>query len=152
MFGILKAQFRCLKVPVLWQDAEKVDNMFHTCCILHNMLLEWSGLEEAMVQDALAGREWSNEVYDANLVGVKETWHDWEDCGRYRNIVNKSVQISAMYDASGCGLKGIVTDGFEETDGVPGWRDLREKLIHNFTYRCKKMRHTIMWPSFKLIK
>jgi hypothetical protein len=44
VFGILKQRFRILKLPQLWMaDADgrstKLDNVFQTCCVLHNMLL-----------------------------------------------------------------------------------------------------------------
>jgi hypothetical protein len=48
-FGILKKRFRILKIPQLWtadhpeSPTLKLDNVFHTCCILHNMLLREDG-------------------------------------------------------------------------------------------------------------
>ena len=48
-FGSLKKRFRILKIPQLWtpDDSDrpllKLDNVFHTCCILHNMLLRVDG-------------------------------------------------------------------------------------------------------------
>lgn len=42
-FGRLKKRFRILKIPMLYHDVRKVDNVFYTCAILHNMLLKWDG-------------------------------------------------------------------------------------------------------------
>jgi hypothetical protein len=44
-FGVLKGRFRILKLPIQYQDEKRVDTLFHACCILHNMLLEWRGLD-----------------------------------------------------------------------------------------------------------
>ena len=38
-FGILKGRWRCLKLPILFYDQNEIDNMFFTCCILHNIIL-----------------------------------------------------------------------------------------------------------------
>lgn len=47
-FGSLKKRFKILKIPILYHTVERVDNVFFTCAILHNMLLKWDGygLEE----------------------------------------------------------------------------------------------------------
>ena len=40
VFGMLKKRFRALKVPILIQDAAVVNNLWITCCTLHNILLD----------------------------------------------------------------------------------------------------------------
>jgi hypothetical protein len=45
-FGILKIRFRLLRNPVVYQDGETISNAFKTACMLHNMLLEYDGLNE----------------------------------------------------------------------------------------------------------
>ena len=42
-FGILKARFRLLKLPVRIHTFSEIDDLFHTCCILHNMCLDFDG-------------------------------------------------------------------------------------------------------------
>lgn len=44
-FGILKGRFRCLKLPIYYQSKSLIDNMFFTCCILHNILLNVDGYD-----------------------------------------------------------------------------------------------------------
>jgi hypothetical protein len=39
-FGIVKQRFRILKVALLCQEVSDVRNIFMTCCIFHNMLLD----------------------------------------------------------------------------------------------------------------
>lgn len=45
-FGILKIRFRLLRNPVVYQDADIISNAFKTACMLHNMLLEFDGLND----------------------------------------------------------------------------------------------------------
>ena len=40
-FGAMKKRFRILKVSLLFRDAADVQNIFLTCCVLHNMLLNY---------------------------------------------------------------------------------------------------------------
>lgn len=44
-FGTLKGRFRILKLPVVYYKREDIDNLFFTCCILHNMLHAYDGLD-----------------------------------------------------------------------------------------------------------
>ena len=46
-FGILKARFRVLKLPIRLESFDVIDNMFVTCCILHNMCLESDGFDDS---------------------------------------------------------------------------------------------------------
>ena len=39
-FGALKKRFKVLKIPLLFRDASFMKNIFLTCCVLHNMLLQ----------------------------------------------------------------------------------------------------------------
>ena len=42
-FGILKGRFRILKVGIRLHGVQVVDDIWFTCCALHNMLLEVDG-------------------------------------------------------------------------------------------------------------
>jgi hypothetical protein len=44
-FGILKGRFRILRTGILIEDETKIDDIFMTCCCLHNMLLDVDGLD-----------------------------------------------------------------------------------------------------------
>ena len=45
-FGILKARFRILKLPIRMHKFHQIDQTFVTCCILHNMCLDTDGLDD----------------------------------------------------------------------------------------------------------
>lgn len=44
LLGILKGRFRVLKSAIRCQDREGTDDIFSTCCVLHNILHAWDGL------------------------------------------------------------------------------------------------------------
>ena len=44
-FGILKKRFRILRLPFLYHKAKDIDTTFKVCAILHNMLLQYDGLD-----------------------------------------------------------------------------------------------------------
>ena len=39
-FGVLKKRFKILKVPLLFRDVSFIEDLFITCCVLHNWLLD----------------------------------------------------------------------------------------------------------------
>ena len=39
-FGVMKKRFKVLKIPLLFRDVSFMENIFMTCCCLHNMLLD----------------------------------------------------------------------------------------------------------------
>ena len=45
-FGILKSRFRILKLPIRMHNFHEIDDMFFTCCILHNMCLDYDGRDD----------------------------------------------------------------------------------------------------------
>ena len=45
-FGILKSRFRILRLPIRSHNFIEIDDMFVTCCILHNMCIDFDGFDE----------------------------------------------------------------------------------------------------------
>lgn len=45
-FGIWKGRWRVLKSGIRLGDTESADKIFHTCCALHNWLLESDGIDD----------------------------------------------------------------------------------------------------------
>lgn len=60
-FGRLKMRFRCLLNPIYLKYESQINDMFVTCCVIHNMLLSYDGFDTA---------------FDDPL-----TWHFPEDAG-----------------------------------------------------------------------
>ena len=44
-FGFLNGCFRILKLLIMFRKKEDIDNMFFTCCILHNIIRSYDGLD-----------------------------------------------------------------------------------------------------------
>ncbi len=56
-FGSIKQRFRILKNPIEYHTKDSIDNVFFTCCILHNMLLQFDGLDRRWEVDHDKGSE-----------------------------------------------------------------------------------------------
>lgn len=65
-FGILKGRFRVLKLPILYRKKEDVDNMFFTCCTLHNMLHAFDGMDVLEADVEWGGRDGLHDMWDAD--------------------------------------------------------------------------------------
>lgn len=77
-FGILKTRFRILKLSLAYQSQKSIDYVFFTCCILHNMLHTYDGMDglEANVNwggSADLRETWENNV-DTTSVGAKDIY------------------------------------------------------------------------------
>ena len=75
-FGILKIRFRILKLAMTYQQQKRIDSVFFTCCILHNMLHTYDGmdgLEENVnwVGSAELQNTWEHHP-DSSSVGAKD--------------------------------------------------------------------------------
>ena len=64
-FGILKQRFRILLNRLEFHDRDIIESIFHTCCILHNMLLIWDGKD---LDEMMDERYWENMDPDAEDV------------------------------------------------------------------------------------
>ena len=45
VFGILKKRFLFLKHPIRIASAQKIERVFVTCCVLHNLLIDYDGMD-----------------------------------------------------------------------------------------------------------
>ena len=122
VFGILKGRFRCLKLPILYQSKRCIDNMFFTCCVLHNMLLQYDGLDV----------RWES---DANWIG-QGGHHDQDDMDVFHRHISR---VKGSTDFTRAGLEMLnergnadYLDGLEETEDTH--KTLKKKLIAHFYY------------------
>lgn len=51
LFGIMKVRWRFLKNPIELHHLHEVNNAVHTCFVLHNMLLEYDGLDKKWYEE-----------------------------------------------------------------------------------------------------
>lgn len=109
VFGMLKNRFRILKLPLTCYDIFLVTDIVHSCCILHNMILEDKGrINIGLLQD-----DWIDKGPDASKVRRslydKANGHTFLLNGRTR-IINDTTDYML------CGSQSLLTDWCETTD------------------------------------
>ena len=136
-FGILKGRFRILKTGIRLHSFITMDNIWFTCCALHNMLLEIDGLHT----------RWINGVpsdYEGTL-----GQHDSVGCVRegLRPEVFARLTNPLSYDSSSPVHEAI----YDENNTVTTLRTslsmdkMRDYLVEHFNY--KWLKKEIRWPS-----
>ena len=142
-FGILKGRWRILKTGIRLHGVEVVDDIWRTCCALHNWLLDIDGLDV----------EWSGEL------GL----HDEEDANFALQRLQSTTYDPRHYDTSGIGpgedVVGYDTLAPAHTIDVPGPTEgetvchvkhlqmnyFRKKLVEHF--HILWMQRKLVWPS-----
>ena len=51
IFGVMKKRFLILKHPVRFHDAQQVERVFVTCAVIHNLLMDYDGLDDINEDD-----------------------------------------------------------------------------------------------------
>lgn len=151
-FGILKCRWRILKTGIRLEGMETVNNIWKTCCALHNWLLEIDGLDG----------EWEGAIGQ----------HDAHDIVRHMPFSIGRLQAGldpTLYDASGMGpgedYAGLIAametmnageriddDANEEAIRIVRYFSLkyfRNKLIQHFDIMFK--RYQLVWPQHREI-
>ena len=115
-FGILKQRFRILKLPLLMHDYDEIDDMFFTCCILHNMCIDFDGADDG----------W-------NLGGVDGEFSDDENHDTY---LFDGVELDLYPTVDHCYLSSSVSSNLSiggDTDSI-NFCIKRDRLAHNWYY------------------
>jgi hypothetical protein len=155
-FGILKGRFRILKAGVRLHGVETTDKIWHTCCGIHNMLIEVDGLEEGWEAGALS--PWETELGNHNP-------HDSDRNFALHRLMNPAD--FATLDRSGMGQgndrntthtdddadDAVVHHGRTYPRGSEGVRVVREldfeyfrgRLVEHFDILFK--RQEVSWPA-----
>jgi len=118
-FGIVKKRERILRLPLLIMKRSKVDNIVRTCIALHNMLLQFDGLDtigefdddyidlnavdEVPTQDTNTGEMPSDEWLEADIrasdVRLNYTWE--EQLVNHRFLTPVTITTDTMSAAYG---------------------------------------------------
>lgn len=130
-FGILKGRFRCLKLGVLFQHQHQVDDMFHICIILHNMILEHDG------RDSL----WENDVEWTGADGQHDVEDEEGNHAKMQIIFRRG--LSKLTDWSSVGRRCYVEQVEEEAD--PRFYELRKELAEHYFYKYRYLRNELEW-------
>ena len=117
-FGVLKKRFRILRLATLYKSKEVIDNIFRSCCVLHNLLLRADGL---------------------STIGRKPT--DWRTLNTLQvqaEMMRRGAKMRAPFGAVAYGL-----DDATETES--DFDSFRQSLIVHFQQHVKN--HGMSWPK-----
>ena len=150
-YGILKGRWRILKTGIRVYSLESVDNIWLTCCALHNMLLHVDGLHQ----------NWNKGV--ASPYSGEMGWHEVGDTERYvpeifRRVRNgipghlRTLDMTEMCSNPNPNPNRIpIPNPNTNTDDTSrqvkslSFNSMRTKLVINFHYRWAQK--DIKWPS-----
>ena len=97
-FGILKGHWRVLKSGIRVPNTEAADNMWLTCCAMHNMLLNVDGLRVG----------WQNGL-PSHGESQSGQFHDDYSPDAIRWMFSTEQVIRTNYDRSSCGYNPAIT-------------------------------------------
>ena len=149
-FGILKGRFRVLKTGIRLWGVMKVDDVWKTCCALHNWLLDIDGISSVWENGVrIIHSDWEGPLGNLDLDGVRE------------DIPNAISHLSTNfdprnYDLSGMGPGEDVTG--EEMLSAERTNMLMRSSVSNLTlaeFRKRLVEHfdisfhrnDLVWPS-----
>jgi len=139
-FGVLKARFQFLRNPIEY-NIFTIDDVFKTCCILHNMLLAYDGLDG---HDMMREDFWN--ALDPNLNDTDTLLND--DATPEAALQGPALQGPAafhnvidMYNLATC--RTWLTQGPNMFTLKP--RQVREKLILHFKHQYRIA--DLWWPK-----
>ena len=134
VFGVLKGRFRCLKLPIYYHDKVTIDNMFYCCCILHNILLHFDGLDV----------RWEENV---NYIGLDGD-HAHEDMIIFRQRLSRVRNLTPLTDCTLMGAVAVedrfrIVHGECDTEYESSYTTLQKKLVDHYLWKYK--RNQIQW-------
>lgn len=118
--GNLKIRFRELKYPIELHDKDDIDAVFFTCCVLHNMLLEYDGYDRQW-DEAAAAAEDPDADYDEE--------YDMLQVQQHRAEQRVRIHADPIHPNE---------DDNVEAEVEPDYFTLRTKLITHYTQAYAK--------------
>jgi Plant transposon protein len=133
LFGILKQEFAILKYGCRFSDLSLVDDIFQTCCAIHNQRKIVSGSDQP----------WSIvELYPDDIDG---------DSARLRPDVFRRILESERFEEESIGRGSeeheIIHDDFVLPLHADSHATVKNRLINHFAVACRK--NEIFWPRRK---
>jgi len=121
-FGNLKGRWRILKMGVRLHGVDKVDDIWLTCCALHNWLLDIDGLSDKW-NDGVLVRDWDGELGQMDFDGLGES------------IPNLIARLSTNLDPR----------NYDSPNMGPG-EDVVGKIYHGDRGEEEEIEHGVMTP------
>ena len=142
VFGVMKGRFRILRYRFRLRKIYLCDQLWLTCCALHNMLLNVDGLDSNWENGGKSDWEMFQMTYERNHSGQQfaiERLHRHSDSQSTHksNVLDDSEHISRSCQKYTVNGKRIVHD-------MP-LSLFRKCLINHFNIRFKQ--NTVVWPK-----
>ena len=139
-FGILKGRFLILRYGLRLESIELCDQVWKTCCALHNSLLHIDGLHEGWESGEKS--KWQKELSDRNNTLPKLNFAE-------QRLNSQPVAEHAYLDNNGEGLSQDLFKQFEvDNKRIVQKMPLSlfmDRLVENFDIRFKN--NDITWPK-----
>lgn len=162
-FGILKGRWRVLKTGIRLYGIEAADNIWKTCCALHNWLLRYDGLDRQWEHGVGVNSMWQRELGDNEVTEVlrlgpsqldnedRETLRDFGTRCPTENANRRTDfhEIAAPKgDAVSEGDKPTIIQANNEPIAVKdlSCESFQGRLIENFDVHFTDLRD-IVWPT-----
>ena len=132
-FGILKGRFRILKLPILLHNAEAIDNVFFTCCVLQNIIMDADDVR----------RVWEDDMHIdyAAADGAHETPEELETSKV--NARMRRYGVTADFASTGTPEIGRGDDDDDAMEA--GHVELRARLVAH--YKFMRAAGRLQWPT-----
>ena len=136
-FGIMKGRFSVLRYGIRLQSIKHCDQIWLTCCSLHNMLLDYDGYNE----------NWNDS---SKYVNINDNLHS------SNTIFNNPFAINRLNrEITGVGInentcvdsnkfEKYTIDGYRYVSKMP-LDEFRQCLVHHFDIRFKM--NSVFWPK-----
>lgn len=150
-FGILKGRWRILKSGIRLGGLEECDQVWKTCCALHNMLLEVDGLDEKWEDGVVS--DWQRHMGENDaapeairrlLTPAQARNYDTSAMGRGSDCVGAAVDDNRLDDDTDQAAVETDTDG-RIVVGAMKMKAFRKKLITHFNIAFQK--REVVWPK-----
>jgi len=135
-FGILKVRFEILSGGIRLQNASVIDDIFQTCCALHNQLLQWDDLDD-----------WKGGVpirFATNRDNVDE---DDDDLPAVFGRMFANVPVSPASEGMGLGPDLVLDTDQQDVEVINDHYELRQCLVEHFTRMFST--NNIVWPRVR---
>ena len=159
-FGIQKGRWRILTLGIRINGVDVVDNIWFTCCALHNWLLEIDGLNADWSGISMPVSDWEGNLGDCEMDGINVTI-PWSALARMSQRLNhRTLDLSGMGSGIDVCEQQLEPDELNDANpaGVNGVKSVnnmslkafRHKLVNHF--KILFAHNEIMWPVRRPIK
>ena len=137
-FGIMKGRFSILRYGTRLHSIKKCDQLFLTCCALHNRLLFIDGLHKNWLTGAESNWEKDNRdcKHNKSFAMRRLSRLTQGNEGNIRNVPHASLNMTSF--------KKYTVNGKRVICKMPLYK-FQNRLIEHFDIRFK--RNTIVWPQ-----